>query len=46
MGVEPIKINSALVQFRIEIDTIGQILFGIEQPEQRGKVLKDILEQR
>jgi len=44
MGVEPIIINSALVSAQNRIRFYWTNIPGIEQPEQRGIVLRDILE--
>ena len=44
MGVEPICINSALVSAQNRVRYYWTNIPGIEQPEQRGIVLKDILE--
>ena len=44
MGVEPICINSALVSAQNRVRFYWTNIPGIEQPEQRGIVLKDILE--
>ena len=44
MGVEPICINSALVSAQNRIRYYWTNIPGIEQPEQRGIVLRDILE--
>lgn len=44
MGVEPIMINSALVSAQNRVRFYWTNIPGIEQPEQRGIVLKDILE--
>ena len=44
MGVEGIKINSALVSAQNRQRWYWTNITGIEQPEQRGIVLKDILE--
>ena len=44
MGVEGIKINSALVSAQNRQRWYWTNILGIEQPEQRGIVLKDILE--
>jgi len=44
MGVEPIMINSALVSAQNRIRYYWTNILGIEQPEQRGIVLRDILE--
>ena len=44
MGVEPIMINSALVSAQNRIRYYWTNIPNIEQPEQRGIVLRDILE--
>ena len=44
MGVEPIMINSALVSAHNRVRYYWTNIPGIEQPEQRGIVLRDILE--
>ncbi len=44
MGVEPIMINSALVSAQNRVRYYWTNIPNIEQPEQRGIVLKDILE--
>jgi len=44
MGVEPIMINSALVSAQNRVRYYWTNISGIEQPEQRGIVLRDILE--
>ena len=44
MGVEPIMINSALVSAQNRVRFYWTNILGIEQPEQRGIVLRDILE--
>ena len=44
MGVEPIMINSALVSAQNRVRYYWTNIPGIEQPEQRGIVLRDILE--
>ena len=44
MGVEPIMINSALVSAQNRVRFYWTNIPGIEQPEDRGMVLKDILE--
>ena len=44
MGVEPIMINSALVSAQNRVRFYWTNIPGIEQPEERGIVLKDILE--
>lgn len=44
IGVEPIMINSALVSAQNRVRFYWTNIPGIEQPEQRGIVLKDILE--
>ena len=44
MGVEPIMINSALVSAQNRVRYYWTNILGIEQPEQRGIVLRDILE--
>ena len=44
MGVEPIMINSALVSAQNRVRFYWTNIPGIEQPEQRGIVLRDILE--
>jgi len=44
MGVEPIMINSALVSAQNRVRYYWTNIPGIEQPEDRGMVLKDILE--
>lgn len=44
MGVEPICINSALVSAQNRVRYYWTNIPGIEQPEQRGIVLRDILE--
>ena len=44
MGVEPIMINSALVSAQNRVRYYWTNITGIEQPEQRGIVLRDILE--
>ena len=44
VGVEPIMINSALVSAQNRVRYYWTNIPGIEQPEQRGIVLKDILE--
>ena len=46
MGVEPIMINSALVSAQNRVRYYWTNIPGIEQPEQRGIVLRDILETR
>ena len=46
MGVEPIMINSALVSAQNRVRFYWTNIPGIEQPEQRGIVLKDILEKK
>tara|TARA_R100000426_G_scaffold85970_1_gene66556 strand:- start:15 stop:1145 length:1131 start_codon:yes stop_codon:yes gene_type:complete len=43
MGVEPIMINSALVSAQNRVRYYWTNIPGIEQPEQRGIVLRDIL---
>ena len=43
MGVEPIMINSALVSAQNRVRYYWTNILGIEQPEQRGIVLRDIL---
>ena len=44
IGVEPIMINSALVSAQNRVRFYWTNIPGIEQPEQRGIVLRDILE--
>lgn len=44
MGVEPIMINSALVSAQNRVRFYWTNIPGIEQPEDRGIVLKDVLE--
>jgi len=44
MGVEPIMINSALVSAQNRVRYYWTNIPGIEQPQQRGIVLRDILE--
>ncbi len=44
MGVEPIMINSALVSAQNRVRFYWTNIPGVEQPEQRGIVLRDILE--
>jgi DNA (cytosine-5)-methyltransferase 3A len=44
MGVEPIMINSALVSAQNRVRYYWTNIPGIEQPEQRGIILRDILE--
>jgi len=44
MGVDPICINSALVSAQNRVRYYWTNIPGIEQPEQRGIVLRDILE--
>ena len=44
MGVEPIMINSALVSAQNRVRFYWTNIPGIEQPKQRGIVLRDILE--
>ena len=44
MGVEPIMINSALVSAQNRVRFYWTNIPGIEQPEQRGIVLRDVLE--
>ena len=44
MGVEPIMINSALVSAQNRVRYYWTNIQGIEQPQQRGIVLRDILE--
>jgi len=44
MGVEPIMINSAFVSAQNRVRYYWTNIPGIEQPEQRGIVLRDILE--
>ena len=44
MGVEPIMINSALVSAQNRVRYYWTNIPGIEQPEDRGMVLRDILE--
>ena len=44
MGVEPIMINSALVSAQNRVRFYWTNIPGIEQPEDRGMVLRDILE--
>ena len=44
MGVEPIMINSALVSAQNRVRYYWTNIPGVEQPEQRGMVLRDILE--
>lgn len=44
LGVEPIEINSALVSAQNRIRLYWTNIEGIEQPEDRGVLLKDILE--
>ena len=44
MGVEPIMINSSLVSAQNRVRYYWTNIPGIEQPEQRGIVLRDILE--
>ena len=44
IGVEPIMINSALVSAQNRVRYYWTNIPGIEQPEQRGIVLRDILE--
>ena len=46
MGVEPIMINSALVSAQNRVRYYWTNIPGIEQPEQKGIVLRDILETR
>ena len=46
VGVEPIMINSALVSAQNRVRYYWTNIPGIEQPEQRGIVLRDILETR
>jgi DNA (cytosine-5)-methyltransferase 3A len=46
MGVEPIMINSALVSAQNRVRYYWTNIPGVEQPEQRGIVLRDILETR
>jgi DNA (cytosine-5)-methyltransferase 3A len=46
MGVEPIMINSALVSAQNRVRYYWTNIPGIEQPKQRGIVLRDILETR
>ena len=43
MGVEPIMINSALVSAQNRVRYYWTNIPGIEQPEQRGIILRDIL---
>jgi DNA (cytosine-5)-methyltransferase 3A len=44
MGVEPIMINSALVSAQNRVRYYWTNILGVEQPKQRGIVLRDILE--
>ena len=44
MGVEPIMINSALVSAQNRVRYYWTNIPGVEQPKDRGMVLKDILE--
>jgi DNA (cytosine-5)-methyltransferase 3A len=44
LGVEPVKINSALVAAQNRVRLYWTNIPGIEQPEDKGIVLKDILE--
>lgn len=44
MGVEPIMINSALVSAQNRVRYYWTNIPGIKQPEERGMVLRDILE--
>jgi len=44
MGVEPIMINSALVSAQNRVRYYWTNILGVEQPEQRGIILRDILE--
>ena len=44
MGVEPIMINSALVSAQNRVRYYWTNIPGVEQPKQRGIVLRDILE--
>jgi len=44
MGVEPIMINSALVSAQNRVRFYWTNIPGVEQPEDRGMVLRDILE--
>ena len=46
MGVEPIMINSALVSAQNRVRYYWTNIPGIKQPEQRGIVLRDILEKK
>jgi DNA-cytosine methyltransferase len=46
VGCEPIMINSALVSAQNRVRFYWTNILGIEQPEQRGIVLRDILETR
>jgi len=46
MGVEPIMINSALVSAQNRVRYYWTNILGVEQPEQRGMVLRDILENK
>ena len=46
MGVEPIMINSALVSAQNRVRYYWTNIPGVEQPEQRGIVLRDILENK
>ena len=46
MGVEPIMINSALVSAQNRVRYYWTNIPGVEHPEQRGIVLRDILETR
>jgi len=46
MGVEPIMINSALVSAQNRVRYYWTNIPGVEQPEQRGMVLRDILENK
>lgn len=45
LGVEPIKINSALVCAQNRVRNYWTNIEGVEQPEDRGIVLQDILEE-
>jgi len=44
VGVEPIKINSALVSAQNRVRLYWTNIPGVEQPEDRGLVLRDIIE--
>ena len=44
LGVEPVKINSSLVSAQNRVRLYWTNIPGIEQPEDKGIVLKDILE--